>query len=76
LLNQEPDAYLRNRKLEVLGLLGMTEADLLKVIKHRTSAREEKDWATADRIRDALEAQGIILKDGPDGTSWTIRSSA
>jgi len=73
LLNQEPDAYLKNRNLEALGLLGMTEADVLKVIKDRTRAREEKDWATADRIRDALEAKGIILKDGPDGTFWTIK---
>ncbi|RKX62812.1 MAG: cysteine--tRNA ligase [Thermodesulfobacteriota bacterium] len=73
LLNQDPDAYLRKRNLEALGLLGMTEVDVLKVIKERTRAREEKDWASADRIRDELGAKGITLKDGPEGTTWTIK---
>ncbi len=73
LLNQDPDAYLRKRNLEALGLLGMTEAGVLKVIEERTRAREEKDWASADRIRDELGAKGITLKDGPEGTTWTIK---
>ncbi len=73
LLNQDPDAYLRKRNLEALGLLGMIEADVLKVIKERTRAREEKDWASADRIRDELRAKGITLKDGPEGTTWTMK---
>jgi cysteinyl-tRNA synthetase len=33
-------------------------------------ARQRKDWGEADAIRDRLAAQGIVLKDGPDGTSW------
>jgi len=74
LLNQDPDAYLRKRNLEALGLLGMTEVYVLKVIKERTRAREEKDWASADRIRDELGAKGIILQDGSEGTSWTMKS--
>ncbi len=73
LLNKDPDAYLRKRNLEALGLLGMTEADVLKVIEERTRAREEKDWASADRIRDELGAKGITLQDGPDGTTWTMK---
>jgi len=73
LLNQDPDAYLRKRNLEALGLLGMTEVYVLKVIKERTRAREEKDWASADRNRDELGAKGIILQDGPEGTSWTMK---
>jgi cysteinyl-tRNA synthetase len=73
LLNQDPDTYLRKRNLEALGLLGITEADILKVIKKRTRAREEKDWATADRIRDELAVKGITLKDGPERTTWTMK---
>jgi cysteinyl-tRNA synthetase len=73
LLNQDPDAYLRKRNLEALGLLGMTESDVLKIIEERTKAREEKDWSTADRIRDGLEAKGITLQDGPEGTTWTMK---
>ncbi len=73
LLNQDPDAYLRKRNLEALGLLGMTESEILKVIKERTRAREEKDWDSADRIRDELGAKGITLQDGPEGTTWTMK---
>lgn len=74
LLNQDPDAYLRKRNLEALGLLGMTEAGVLKVIEERTRAREEKDWAAADRIRDEFAAKGINLQDGPEGTTWTMKT--
>jgi len=44
LLNQDPDAYLRKRNLEALGLLGMTESGVLKIIEERTRARKKKDW--------------------------------
>ena len=73
LLNQDPDVYIRKRNLEALGLLGMTESDVLKVIEERARAREKKDWTDADRIRDELAARGITLQDGPDGTTWTIK---
>ncbi|MCK4426321.1 MAG: cysteine--tRNA ligase, partial [Deltaproteobacteria bacterium] len=63
----------RKRNLEALDLLGMKEADILKVIEKRTKAREEKDWANADRIRDELAARGITLQDGPEGTTWTMK---
>ncbi len=39
-------------------------------IEERNRARESKDWAAADRIRDELVARGIQLKDGPEGTTW------
>jgi len=42
------------------------------VIDLRQQARANKDWATADKIRDDLAEQHIIIKDGKEGTSWTI----
>ncbi|MCZ6835666.1 MAG: cysteine--tRNA ligase, partial [Planctomycetota bacterium] len=40
-------------------------------INERNQARAEKDYATSDRIRDELLALGIVIKDGPEGTTWT-----
>lgn len=42
------------------------------IIDIRKSARENKDWGTSDQIRDALKEAGIQLKDGKEGTSWTV----
>jgi cysteinyl-tRNA synthetase len=39
----------------------------------RKSAREAKDFATADTIRDRLGAAGIEIRDTPDGATWHLR---
>ena len=41
------------------------------MIQKRIDAKKAKDFATADGVRDELLAQGITLRDGPEGTSWT-----
>uniref|UniRef100_UPI003458469C DALR domain-containing protein n=1 Tax=Microbacterium sp. TaxID=51671 RepID=UPI003458469C len=48
------------------------DALLRELIEQRARARAEKDWAAADRIRDAIAAAGVTLEDGPDGTHWSI----
>ena len=42
------------------------------MITQRAQARADKDWAAADRIRDAIPAAGITLEDSPAGTHWSI----
>jgi cysteinyl-tRNA synthetase len=43
------------------------------MITARNVAREAKDWATADRIRDELLQMNIILEDRPHGTDWKFK---
>lgn len=44
------------------------------VLVARRAAREDKDFATSDRLRDALVAGGIVVQDTPDGSTWSVGS--
>ena len=60
--------------LEVFGIVFVEEvldADIERLIEERQVARANRDFATADRIRDELAAQGIKLLDTKDGVRWT-----
>lgn len=55
---------------------GATEAALGEliagVLEERDRARAQKDWATADALRDQLQAAGIVLEDSPTGSTWKV----
>jgi cysteinyl-tRNA synthetase len=68
ILQDDPEHYLRGG--DRAGTGGLTDADIEGMIQARIEARAGKNWAQADRIRDQLQAAGIILEDGPQGTSW------
>jgi cysteinyl-tRNA synthetase len=48
-------------------------AAIERAIEARLAARKAKDFKESDRIRDELLAQGIVLKDGPQGTTWEVK---
>ncbi|WP_294946949.1 cysteine--tRNA ligase [uncultured Microbacterium sp.] len=48
------------------------DALLQAMITQRAQARANKDWAAADRLRDAIASAGVVLEDGPDGTHWSL----
>jgi len=52
------------------GKGGLSEDAIESLIARRDAARAGKNWAEADRIRDELTAQGILLEDGAGGTTW------
>jgi phosphomannomutase len=47
-----------------------TDAEIEAAIAARQAARKAKDFRESDRIRDELKAKGVILEDGPKGTTW------
>ena len=60
--------------LQVASAAGNGKMDGLMqlVIEMRANARANKDWGTSDKIRDTLKELKIQLKDGKEGTSWTV----
>ena len=41
------------------------------ILDIRQEARQQKDWGTSDKIRDALQALKIVVKDSKEGSEWT-----
>ena len=63
LLNDSSEAFLQYGA-------NLTDEEISKKIDERNQARNNKDFQKADQIRDELAAQGILLDDSSDGTSW------
>jgi len=66
LLQTPPATWLAQRQNEV----AMSESAIAAKIEARNAARADKDFARADAIRDELAAAGIVIQDGPEGTTW------
>jgi len=67
LLQQDAEAWFR---WTPAGSSGPSEAEIEAAIAARQAARQAKDFKESDRIRDDMKARGVILEDGPKGTTW------
>lgn len=68
ILQMNPSSYLQGN---VSGEAGDDfAAQVEALIEQRNTARANKDWSAADAARDGLNELGVVLEDGPEGTSW------
>ncbi|MCU7892882.1 MAG: cysteine--tRNA ligase [Candidatus Thiodiazotropha sp. (ex Ustalcina ferruginea)] len=84
ILQGDPEAYLKggnvitgsgnlvaqSAEIKGEGVEGFSHDEIEALIEERSLAKKEKNWTEADRIRDELQGVGIILEDGPQGTTW------
>ena len=68
LLGQDADAWFE----EGAGSANIDGAEIDALVESRLVARQNKDFAEADRIRDALTERGIIIEDGAGGAKWRL----
>ena len=67
LLQQDPEIWLKTT-----GRAEIDEAEIERLIELRAAARQAKDFEEADRIRDQLAAEGVILEDQSGRTRWRL----
>ena len=75
LLKEEPALFLENLRKGGVTDLGIGEEEIEGLIVERAEARKRKDFARADEIRKELAAKGILLEDGPKGTTWKVKET-
>ena len=65
ILQSDAESYLRGGASANDG-----DAEIDALVAQRNEAKANKDWGTADEIRNKLQEMGIVLEDGPSGTTW------
>ena len=70
ILQDDAETWLRGPAGSAVAQDGLSDAQIDVLIAERLAARKAKQWSEADRIRDELASAGILLEDGPAGTSW------
>ncbi len=74
LLQQDPVDYCERKQQAELAALDIAVEEIERLIDERQEARKRKDWAASDAVRDRLLAHNIEIQDGPDGTTWRVKT--
>ncbi len=73
LLQETPAEFFRKKRDQWLNIHKVSAEWVEDLIRLRETARKEKKWQEADRIRSELKDKGIIVEDSPHGTVWKVR---
>jgi cysteinyl-tRNA synthetase len=68
----DPEAWLLGRRARKAARLGLDVAEVERQVALREEARAKKDWKEADRLRAELGSIGVIVRDGTEGSTWTL----
>jgi cysteinyl-tRNA synthetase len=74
LFHEDAAGFFLRQRSRRLRATGVTLGEIDAAIGARNEARARKDFAAADEIRQGLVTRGVLLKDGPQGTSWDVVS--
>lgn len=69
ILEHDPELYFKTTPGSA-ETTALSDERIEELIAKRNAARAAKSWKEADRYRDELQAEGVVLEDGPDGTTW------
>ena len=75
ILQEDAHQFLENRKEKLIADSNIDPASIDALVAERYQCRLERNWSRSDEIRDELLSKNIELNDGPEGTTWSVKSS-
>jgi len=69
LLQGDADAYLKGGSA-TSATSGVSDSEIDALVQQRVDAKKGKNWKEADRLRDVLKEQGVVVEDFPQGSTW------
>jgi cysteinyl-tRNA synthetase len=75
LLKEDAKQFLLARREEFIDRADLDKDLIEKLIAERLQCRKDKNWKRGDEIRDELQAMNVEIQDGPDGTTWSVKST-
>ncbi|MGC8660225.1 MAG: cysteine--tRNA ligase, partial [Desulfomonilaceae bacterium] len=73
LLNEDASSFLETARRSGAQSLGISEQEIERLLQERGQARKDKNFKLADQIRNQLLELGIIIEDGPKGSTWRVK---
>lgn len=73
LLNEAPEIFIENARRSGAKDLNINEEEIERLVQERSEARKAKNFKLGDEIRNRLLEHGILIEDGPKGSTWRVK---